>query len=114
MDLKKVDYSVPTYNASMKIHHFGFRGKCYKFIENLYLSSKVCVRVDGNYQNHLVLRKMFVKFVPSHQLYLTCSLMIFIINVINMESLLVINIVVEVFLKMTLCYVLQQDLNLSC
>ena len=31
----------------MKIHHLGIRGKCYNFIENLYLSSKACLRVDG-------------------------------------------------------------------
>ena len=37
---------------------------------------------------------------------------IFII-VINMASLLVINVVVEVFLQMTLCYVLQQDPQLK-
>jgi len=30
----------------MKIHHLGIRGKCYNFIENLYLYSKACVRVD--------------------------------------------------------------------
>jgi len=30
----------------MKIHHLGIRSKCYNFIENLYLSSKACVRVD--------------------------------------------------------------------
>ena len=46
--------------------------------------------INGNYQNHLVLRKLFVKVVPSYQLYLTCSLMTFLINVINMESLLMI------------------------
>jgi len=31
----------------MKIHHLGIRGKCYKFIENFNLTSKDCVRVDG-------------------------------------------------------------------
>jgi len=31
----------------MKIHHLGIRGKCFNFIENLYLSYKACVRVDG-------------------------------------------------------------------
>ena len=79
----------------MKIHHLGIRGKCFNFIENLYLSSK-----------------KFVKVVPSHQFCLTCSLMIFLIIVINMASQLVISVVVEVFLQMTLCYVLQQDPNL--
>jgi len=34
-----------------------------------------------NYQNHLILRKEFVKVVPSHQFCLTCSLMIFLIIV---------------------------------
>ena len=31
----------------MEIHHLVSRGKCYNFIENLYLSSKACVRVNG-------------------------------------------------------------------
>jgi hypothetical protein len=67
-----------------------------------------------NYRNHLVLRKEFikVKVVLSHQFYLTCSLMMFLIIVINTESLLVINVVMEIFLQMTFYYVLQQDLNL--
>ena len=63
-----------------------------------------------NYQNRLVLKKerCFVKVIPSHQFYLTCSLMISLITVINMKSLLVINVVEEVSL-------LQQFLNLkSC
>jgi len=46
LDLRKAYDSVPTYNVLMRIHHFGIRGKYYKFIENLYLSSKACVRVD--------------------------------------------------------------------
>jgi hypothetical protein len=49
------------------------------------------------YRNHLILGKEFVKVVPYHQFCLTCSLMIFLIIVINMASLLVINVVVEVF-----------------
>ena len=52
------------------------------------------------YQNHLVLRMEYVKVVPSHQFCLTCSLMTFLINVINMESLFVINAVVEVSFKL--------------
>ena len=47
MALKKEYDSVPIYNVLMKLHHLGIRGKFYKFIENLYLSSKACVRVDG-------------------------------------------------------------------
>ena len=45
--LKKAYDSVPIDIVLMKIHHLGSRGKCYNFIENLYLSSKACVRVDG-------------------------------------------------------------------
>jgi len=37
---------VPIYNVLMRIHHLGIRNKYYKLIENLYLSSKACVRVD--------------------------------------------------------------------
>jgi len=65
-----------------------------------------------SYRNHIILRKEFVKIVPSHQFCLTCSLMIFLIIVMNMASLLMINVVVEVFLQMTLYYVLPQDPNL--
>jgi len=64
-----------------------------------------------NYQNHLVLRKVFIKVVSSHQFCLTCSLMAILINVINMESRLMINPSVEVPLQITFCYVLQQDLK---
>jgi len=46
-DLKKAYDSVPICNVLMKIHHLGIRGKCYKFIENFNLTSKDCVRVDG-------------------------------------------------------------------
>jgi len=94
----------------MKIHHLCIRGKYYKLIENLYLSSKgLCKGWWTNYRNHLVLRKVFRQGRSlSHQFYLTCSLMIFLIIVINMEYLLAINAVVEGSLR----YVLQQDLNL--
>jgi len=110
LDLKKAYDSVPIYNVLMKIHHLCIRGKYYKLIENLYLSSKgLCKGWWTNYRNHLVLRKVFRQGRSlSHQFYLTCSLMIFLIIVINMEYLLAINAVVEGSLR----YVLQQDLNL--
>ena len=41
----------------MKIHHLGIRGKCYKFIEQLYLSSKACVRVDGELSESFSIEK---------------------------------------------------------
>ena len=41
----------------MKIHHLGIRGKCYNIIENLYLSSKACVRVDGQLSESLIIKK---------------------------------------------------------
>ena len=46
-DLKKVYDSIPIFNVLMKIHHLGIRGNYYNFIENLYLSSMACVRIDG-------------------------------------------------------------------
>jgi len=41
----------------MKIHHLGIRGKCFNFIENLYLSSKACVRVDGKLSESYNIKK---------------------------------------------------------
>ena len=41
----------------MKINHLGIRGKCYKFIENLYLSSKACVRVDEQLSKSFNIKK---------------------------------------------------------
>jgi len=67
-----------------------------------------------NYGNHLILRMEFVKVVSSHQLYLTCSLMTFLINMINMEFLLVINAIVEVFFFAdNIVLLLQQDSQLK-
>jgi len=57
LDLKKAYDSVPIYNLLMKIHHLGIRGKYYKFIENLYLSSKACVRVDGKFSESFSIKK---------------------------------------------------------
>jgi len=31
----------------MKIRHLGIKGKCYNFIESLYLSTKACAKVEG-------------------------------------------------------------------
>jgi len=55
--LKKRMTSVPIYNVLMKIHHLGIRRKRYNFIENLYLSSKACVRVDGHLSESFNIRK---------------------------------------------------------
>jgi len=41
----------------MKIHHLGIGGKCYKFIENLYLFSKTCVRVDRQLSESISIKK---------------------------------------------------------
>ena len=74
LDLKKKGYdsdiigrNCPTYNVLilMKIHHLDIRGKCYNFIEYLYLSIK---------------KGVFVKVVLSHQFCLIYSLMIFFNN----------------------------------
>ncbi|KAG4104154.1 hypothetical protein H8356DRAFT_1351160 [Neocallimastix lanati (nom. inval.)] len=45
----------------MKIHYLGIRGKCYHFIENLYLSSKACVRVDGQLSESFNIKKEGVR-----------------------------------------------------
>ena len=47
LDLKKAYDSVPIYNILTKLKCLGIRGKCYRFLENLYLSSKACVKLDG-------------------------------------------------------------------
>jgi len=57
LDFKKAYDSVPIYNVLMKIHHLGIRGMCYKFIENLYLSSKACVRVDEQLPESFSIKK---------------------------------------------------------
>jgi len=43
LDLKKAYDTVPTYNILNKIECLGIRGKCLKFIENLYPSFKTCI-----------------------------------------------------------------------
>ena len=75
---------------------------------------KACARVDGQLSESFSIKKgvRYGLSSPLTNFFLSCSLMTFLINVINMESLLVINFVVEVSLQMTMCYVLQQDLNL--
>ena len=49
LDLKKAYDSVPIYNILTKLFRLGIRGKSYKFLENLYLSSKACVKKDNQY-----------------------------------------------------------------
>ena len=47
LDLKKAYDSVPIYNILTKLYCLGIRGKCYQFIENLYLTSKACIKKDN-------------------------------------------------------------------
>jgi len=54
----------PIYNVLMKIHYLGIRGKYYNFIiffffffENLYLSFKACVRVNGQLSESFNIKK---------------------------------------------------------
>eukprot|EP00833_Pecoramyces_ruminatium_P010910 jgi/Orpsp1_1/1184942/evm.model.c7180000091668.1 len=48
LDLKKAYDSVPTMNILMKLYKLGIRGKCHRFLSNLYLSSKAraCFKSD--------------------------------------------------------------------
>jgi len=91
LDLKKAYYLVLIYNVLMKIHHFCIRGKFYNFIENLYLFFKVCVRVDGQLLESFSIKKGVRQGRPHLPILFVCSLMTFLINMINIESLLVIN-----------------------
>jgi len=113
LDLKKVYDSVPIYNVLMKIHHLGIRGKCYKFIENVYLSSKACVRVNGQLSKSFSIKKGVRQGCPLTPILFN----LFINGIFNKYDkygnlYLVINVIVEVFFQMTLRYVLQQDPNL--
>ena len=95
----------------MKIHHLGIRCKCYKFIENLYLSLKAFVRVNGQLSKSFSIKKGVRQGCPLTPILFN----LFISNIFNncnKYGISVINVVVEVFLQMTLCYVLQQDPNL--
>ena len=58
LDLKKAYDTVPTYNILSKIECLGIRGKCLKFIENnLYLSSKACVKIDLKFSKVFRIKK---------------------------------------------------------
>lgn len=46
LDLKKAYDSVPIFNILSKIESLGIRGKCFRFIKNLYLTSKANVRIN--------------------------------------------------------------------
>ena len=51
LDLKKAYDSVPIYNILTKLKCLGIRGKSYQFLENLYLTSKACVKKDNQYSD---------------------------------------------------------------
>jgi len=57
LDLKKAYDTVPTYYILNKIECLGIRGKCLKFIENLYLSSKACVKIDLQFSKAFRIKK---------------------------------------------------------
>ena len=57
LDLKKAYDSVPIYNILSKIKCFGISGKCYKFIKNLYLTSKANVRLNMKYSDTFEIQK---------------------------------------------------------
>ena len=57
MDLKKAYDSVPIYNILNKLDCLGIRGKCYKFLENLYLTSKACVKLDSQFSEAFRIKK---------------------------------------------------------
>ena len=96
----------------MKIHNLGIRGKCYNFIENLYLSSNACVRVDGQLSESFIIKKGVRQ---------GCSLLpilfnLFINDIFNNCNKYGISIGEKrccggLFLQMTLYYVLQQGPN---
>ena len=97
----------------MKIHHLGIRGKCFNFIENLNLSSKACVRVDGQLSESFNIKKGVRQGCP-----LSPNLFnLFINDIFNNCNKYGISFGDKrccggVFSRMTLCYVLQHDLNL--
>jgi len=74
----------------MKIYHSGIRDKCYNFIENLYLSFKIYVKVDWQLSELFSIKKG-VRQGCSLSPYITYPLMTFLINVTDMESQLVTN-----------------------
>ena len=57
LDLKKTYDTVPTYNILNKIECLGIRGKCLKFIENLYLSSKAWVKINSQFSKAFCIKK---------------------------------------------------------
>jgi len=57
LDLKKAYDSVPIGNILYKLDALGIRGKCYQFIKNLYLTSKVSVKIDDQYSESFNIMK---------------------------------------------------------
>ena len=57
LDLKKAYDTVPTYNILNKIECLGIRDKYLKFIENLYLSSKACVKIGSQFSKTFHIKK---------------------------------------------------------
>jgi len=57
LDLRKAYDSVPIFDILSKIWNLGIRGKCFKFIENLYLTSKANVRVNSEYSDSFPIQR---------------------------------------------------------
>ena len=96
----------------MKIHHLGIRGNCFNFIENLYLSSKACVRVDGQLSESFNVKKGVRQGYPLSPILFN----LFINDIFNNCNKYGISIGEKrccggLFLQMTLYYVLQQGPN---
>jgi len=106
LDLKKAYDTVPTYNNLNKIECLVIRGKCLKLIENLYLSSKACVKIDSQFLKRFRIKKGVRQVCPLSPILFNFLLMIFSEIVINMVFLLEVHfVVVEVFLLMILYFV---------
>eukprot|EP00833_Pecoramyces_ruminatium_P010362 jgi/Orpsp1_1/1184394/evm.model.c7180000089342.1 len=57
LDLKKAYDSVPTMNILMKLYKLGIRGKCHRFLSNLYLSSKARACFKGDLSNEFEIHR---------------------------------------------------------
>jgi len=64
LDLKKAYDTVPTYNILNKIECLGIRDKCLKFIENLYFSFKVFVKIDSQFSKAFRIKKSIPQGCP--------------------------------------------------
>jgi len=87
LDLKKAYDSVPICNILYKLDALDIRGKCYQFINNLYLTSKANVKIDDQYSESFNIMKGVDKVVHYHQFFLIYLLMTFIMIFQNLEFL---------------------------